>query len=117
MAESPALHVSHIVDRLRLVVRGGEGGLHSAVTGAICGDLLSFVMANGKPGDVWITIQTHPNTIAVATLAKIRAIIVASGFEPEEETLIRADEEAVPVLTCKESAFVVAGVLYEMGVR
>jgi hypothetical protein len=43
--------------------------------------------------------------------------LVAAGYEPEEEAIIRAEEEDIPLLTSAESAYILAGRLYELGVR
>ena len=34
-------------------------------------DLLSWVMAHGKAGMAWVTVQTHMNVIAVASLMEM----------------------------------------------
>ena len=117
MADGAYGTVADVVERLGLSVRAGDAGLQDAVTGAQVSDLLSYVMAQGRAGHVWVTIQTHPNVVAVAALANLSAIMVAAGFEPEEETVMRADEENIPLLSSHESAFVLAGKLYEMGIR
>ena len=87
------------------------------ISGAQVSDLLSYVMAEGKRGQVWITIQTHPNIVAVAGLAGMHAIFVAGGFAPEPETVARADEEEIGLFTSAETAYTLAGRLYELGVR
>jgi predicted transcriptional regulator len=74
-------------------------------------------MARGKRGHFWITNQTHANLVAVAALAGLSAIAIAGGFEPEEEAIIRAEEEDIPLLTAPESSYVLAGKLWELGVR
>jgi len=117
MNEGSSIHVDGVAQRLDLAVCAGADGLSGAVSGALCSDLLSFVMANGRAGNLWLTIQTHPNIVAVAELARLSAIVVVSGFTPDEDTLMRADEESIPVLTSPESAFTVAGRLYGLGVR
>jgi predicted transcriptional regulator len=94
-----------------------EARSDEVIAGAQVSDLLSYVMAEGKRGQVWITIQTHPNTVAVAALAGMHAIIVAGGFEPEPETVARAEEEDIALLTSGETAYTLAGKLYELGVR
>ena len=108
--------VAEIVDRLGLQVVVGAGS-DTAVTGAQVCDLLSHVMGQGRAGQAWITIQTHANIIAVAALAKLSAVIIAGGFEPEEETIMRAEEEGIPLLLSREAAFTLAGQLWELGVR
>ncbi|MGD9517927.1 MAG: DRTGG domain-containing protein [Armatimonadota bacterium] len=117
MSEKVRLAVSEVAERLGLLLAAGEEGLEAEVTGALASDLLSYVMANGKSGQLWLTIQTHPNIVAVAALAHLAGIVIVSGFEPEEDTLARAEEEGMPILLTAETAYTVAGRLYELGVR
>jgi predicted transcriptional regulator len=117
MSDATTLTVSEVVQRLGLGVAAGEAGLHQPVTGALVCDLLSHVMAKGRPGQLWMTIQTHPNVVAVAALARLSAILVVGGFAPEQDTAARADEEGIPLLTSQEDAYTLAGRLYELGVR
>ena len=42
--------------------------LTNIVENVYIGDLLSFVMANGKEGALWLTVQKHLNVVAVAEL-------------------------------------------------
>ena len=117
MSEAASLTVATIAEALGLTVAVGEGKLAVPVTGAQVSDLLSYVISHGRQGHLWITIQTHPNIIAAAALAGLSAIIVAAGFEPEDETLDRAEEQGIPLLTSKESAFTLAGRVHELGLR
>jgi len=109
--------VGEMIERLGLHAAAGAEDVAGEVSGAQVCDLLSHVMAQGRAGQVWITIQTHANIIAVAALAKLAAVIVAGGFAPEEETVMRAEEEGVPLLLSGEKAYTLAGQLWEMGVR
>ena len=117
MSGGKPVTVADVIERLGLhaVVRVPDPDL--PVTGAQVCDLLSHVMARGRPGQVWITIQTHANIIAVAALAKLSAVIIAGGFAPEDETTMRAEEEEIALLLSGESAYTLAGQLYEMGIR
>jgi len=85
------------------------------VTGCYCGDLLSNVMAHAKDGDVWLTIQTHQNIVAVAALLNLRCIILVEGNLPQDETLQKAKKEGVIILSSRETAYQVAGRLYNLG--
>jgi hypothetical protein len=109
--------VAQIIERLGLYAAAVRDAGATEVTGAQVCDLLSHVMAQGRAGQVWVTIQTHANIIAVAALAKLAAVVVAGGFEPEEETIMRADEEGIPLLLSGEQSYTLAGQLWEMGVR
>ncbi|NLO74845.1 MAG: serine kinase [candidate division WS1 bacterium] len=114
---SERITVAHAVQVLGLGVAAGEDVLETEVTGAQVSDLLSHVMAQGKAGQLWITIQTHPNIVAVAALHGLSAVLIAGGFAPEEETIARAEEEGIALLTSSEGAYALAGQLYELGVR
>ena len=47
-------------------------------------DLLSWVLAHGKPGMAWCTVQTHVNVIAVSVLMEMACVILVEGVEAEE---------------------------------
>ena len=77
--------------RFRVLSKGVN--LHSVtVSGLYVGDLLSFVMAKAKPGQIWLTIQAHPNVIAVASLINLSAVIVVEGVDIPQETIDVANE-------------------------
>lgn len=86
------------------------------VTGGICCDLLSWVMAKGHPGMAWITVQTHMNVAAVASLHELSCIIVAEGCTMPQEVLKKAEEEGIAVFTSPLSEYKLCGLLREAGV-
>ena len=102
--------------KLNLFVCCGEEKLNQEVTGGYAGDLLSDVMANSKAGNLWITMQVHVNTVAVALLKELSAIVMVQGREPAEDTLKKAREENIVILTSRQSTFEVVGRLYELGI-
>lgn len=105
-----------LVQSFGLEVKTGRDQLQQEVTGGYAGDLLSDVMAHSARGNVWITIQTHPNIVAVASLRDLAAIILAGGREPDPETLKKAAEEGIPLLISLLPAFELIGRLYQAGV-
>lgn len=111
------MRLAEIAAELDLQPRSAQASLERAVTGGHVGDLLSAVMAQAKPGQVWVTVQVHPNIVAVAVLLGLAGIIVAANAEPEAGTLARAEAEGVPILCTGLGAFEAAGRLYELGVR
>jgi serine kinase of HPr protein (carbohydrate metabolism regulator) len=84
------------------------------VTGGYTSDLLSDVIANSKKGNLWITLQTHQNIIAVVKLKDLSGIIIVKNREPDEDTLQKAKEENVPLLVSEETAYELSGKLYEL---
>ncbi len=105
-----------LVKTLGLEVNTGSDQLHQEVTGGYVGDLLSDVIAHSASGNIWVTIQTHPNIVAVASMKDLAAIILAGGREPDPETLKKASEEGIPLLRSSLPAFELVGRLYQAGV-
>ena len=106
-----------IVETLELTVVAGEEGLENEVGGGYVSDLLSDVIAHSQKGDLWITLQVHQNTVAVAVLKELAGIVLISSKKPAEDTLKKAIEENVTLLTTTLPAFEVAGRLYALGLR
>jgi len=105
-----------IVGKLEMRVETAEEGLQKEVTGGYVSDLLSDVMAQSKPGDLWVTLQAHPNIIAVATLKDLAGIVIVQGRKPDEETVVKAKSENFPILVSDLQAFEIVGRLYQMGI-
>jgi hypothetical protein len=108
--------VREIRQKLGLCLCSGEEKLDIEVTGGYAGDLLSDVMANSKAGNVWVTMQVHVNIVAVAVLKELAAIIIVNGRHPADDTLKKAVEEKVPILSSTLPAFDISGRLYFLGV-
>jgi len=106
-----------ITAKLGLKVSSGATSLEKEITGGYVSDLLSDVMANAKKGDIWVTLQTHQNIVAVATLREIAGIIIVNGRSPEEDTKTKAEDEKIPILLTDLPAFEVVGRLYQLGIR
>mgnify|MGYP001334019741 CR=1 FL=1 len=106
--------VRDVMEKLQLKLIAGESGLHKKIKGVYICDLLSWVMSHACNDDAWITIQTHPNIIAVATLLELSCIIIPENAEVEEDTIQKANEEAVPILTSSDSGFKISTSLYEL---
>ena len=110
------MKLKDVVDNLNLKVETASDVLEKEVTGGYVSDLLSDVMANTKPGDLWVTLQVHPNIIAVATLKELSGIIIVQGRKPDDETIAKAQRETVPLLVSQFQAFETVGRLYQMGI-
>ena len=78
-------------------------------------DLLSWVMAHGKQGMAWITVQTHMNVIAVASLMEMAAVIIPEGIQMEAPSLEKAREEGVAVLQSDKTAFALCALMAQNG--
>ncbi|MGD8534729.1 MAG: serine kinase [Candidatus Aminicenantes bacterium] len=108
------MKLKEIIEKLQLNILTGQENLDVEVTGGYTSDLLSDVIANSQAGNLWITLQTHQNIIAVAKLKDLAGIIIVNNREPDEETLAKAKEEDVPLLCGEEMAFEISGKLYKL---
>jgi hypothetical protein len=98
------------------IVTCAEEAARREVRGGYASDLLSDVMGNAREGDIWITLQKHVNTIAVAQLKGLAAIVLVSGRRPDPEAAARAEEERIPIISTDLEAFEAAGVLHGLGI-
>lgn len=108
------MKISDLTNSLGLEVICGQQGLTNEIRGCYVSDLLSDVMGTAREGDIWITLQTHQNIIAVASLKDLAGIILVKGLVPETETVEKSNSSGVPVLSTSLDTFTIAGKLYEL---
>ena len=108
------MQVKDILTILDLKVFGGSQGMNHEITGGYTSDLLSDVMGHAEKGKIWITLQTHKNVIAIASLKDLAAVILIKGLEPDTDMLAQAEEEGIPVLGTNNQAFETTGKLFNL---
>ena len=84
----------------------------------LCGytcDLLSWVMGHGQEGMAWVTVQTHMNVIAVASLMEMAAVIIPEGIQMEQPSLDKAKDEGITVVQTKLTAYEICARLAAAG--
>ena len=108
------MKITDIITGLNLKAVSGHNGLSNEITGGYVSDLLSDVIGNAKEGQIWITLQTHQNIIAVASLKDISAIIIVKGLVPEVDTVEKSNIEKIPLLSTEMDTFNIAGRLFEL---
>ena len=69
------------------------------ITAAYTSDMLSDVMAHAPEDSVLITIQNHINTIAVSTLAGVRAIMICHSRPIPDDMKAVAAREGVALIS------------------
>jgi len=111
------MNLAEIVMRLNLKVYAGGAELARPVSGGYAGDLLSDVIAHSRKDQLWITLQIHPNVIAVAALKELAAIVFVNGREPAPETAAQAEKERIPLCGTPLSAYEFVGRVYGLGLQ
>ena len=71
-------------------------------------------MGTAKDRNVLVTVQSHKNVTAIASLKELAAVVLVKGINPEPEMLESAEDEGIAVLGTKENAFTISGKIYEL---
>lgn len=108
------MNLRELVKRLNLKVFSCENLLEREFEGVYVCDLLSDVLGNAKPKQIWITLQTHKNIVAIAQLKQLSAVILVKGLEPNENTVKKAEEEKIILLGSEKETFDLVGELTEL---
>jgi hypothetical protein len=112
------MNLQEIITALNLEVLTNKNDFESITPS--CGytsDLLSCVMAGAAHKSLWVTLQAHSNIVAVATLLELSGIIITENAKPDMETINKANEEGIVLLSTDKPTFCIAGKLWEMGFR
>ena len=110
------MQLAEIAEKLQLRVRSGQDRLNVEITRGYASDLMSDVLANTDTGDLWITLQTHQNIVAVSVMKSLAGVILVNSREPMEDTLEKAVAEGMPVMVSDLPAFELIGRLYQFGI-
>jgi hypothetical protein len=112
------MHLEDIIQKLNLKVLTEPVDFSTIpVNSGYCSDLLSCVMTGAAPEGLWITLMAHGNIVAVAALLDLSAIIITEDAQPDTDTINRANEKGVTMLSTSASNFTVIGQLWELGLR
>jgi len=108
------MKVRELVEQLNLKVFSGENGLDRDIDGCYVSDLLSDVMGNAEMGNVWVTLQTHKNVMAIASLKELACVVLVKGLQPGEDTVEQSNEEGIPFLGTDMPTYETVGKIYQL---
>lgn len=75
------------------------------ISGAYMGDLLSWVMGRANADNVWITIMSNLNVVAVASLADVSCVILSEDVVLDNDALLAAKEKGINVLSSSKPSY------------
>ncbi len=85
------------------------------INGVYIGDLLSWVMGRAECDNVWITIMSNLNVIAVASLSDVACVLLSEDVTLSDELIKTATEKDINILTTSlatyEAAIKISGVI------
>lgn len=110
------MRLRSIIDELGLELLCGGEYLDRDVSRGYASDLMSDVIAHGKSGDIWLTMQIHMNVVAVAAMKEVAAVVLSGGRRPPDDVLSKASEQQVIILSSELPTFEIAGRIHRLGV-
>ncbi len=102
------MKISEFSDSLQMKAVTDGKSLDREISGVYICDLLSWVMSHANKGDVWITVHTHLNIVAVALLVELACIVVPEDIQVEEATIKKANEEGIVILRSEKTSYELA---------
>ena len=102
------MKLSELTKKLNLKVLTNADFADREADGCYIGDLLSWVMGRVKENDVWITIMSNINIVAVASLTNAACILLCEGVLPDENVINKANAEDIIILGSDETAYELA---------
>jgi predicted transcriptional regulator len=112
------MNLNEIIQNLNLKVLTNSKDFSTInVKSGYCSDLLSCVMTGAEPEGLWITLMSHSNIVAVAALLDLAAIIITENAQPDQQTIDKANEKDITMLSSPDPNFEIIGKLWELGLR
>lgn len=75
------------------------------INGAYTGDLLSWVMGRAKTDNIWITIMSNINVVAVASLCDVSMVILSENSILDIDALEKAKTQGINVYSSELTSF------------
>jgi predicted transcriptional regulator len=104
-----------IKELLQAEVITGEDSLDEEITFAGGSDLMSDVLAFGKPGILLLTGLSNAQSVRTANIIEAKAVVYVRGKHPDETGIKLAKEMGIPLLSTKLMMYATCGLLFSCG--
>ncbi len=108
--------LKEIKELLQAEVIVGEDKLDIEITFAGGSDLMSDVLAFGKPGILLLTGLSNSQSVRTANIIDAKAIVYVRGKKPDAEGIELAQEKGIPLLSTKLMMYTTCGLLFSHGI-
>jgi len=95
----------------------GENHLETEIETVCASDLMSDVLALGKPGMLLITGLTNVHSVRTADIIEAKAVVYVRGKRPDQESITLAAKKGIPLLTTNYLMYQACGILYNSGLK
>ncbi|NOR53184.1 MAG: transcriptional regulator [Candidatus Aminicenantes bacterium] len=104
-----------IKELLQAEVITGEDCLDIEISFAGGSDLMSDVLAFGKPGILLLTGLSNSQSVRTANIIDAKAIVYVRGKKPDKMGIELAREKGIPLLSTKFMMYTTCGLLFSHG--
>ncbi len=111
------MKLKEIKELLEAEVVSGKDKLEAEVNFGCAADLLSDILAFGKPGSVLLTGLTNLQVINTANVSDIKAVCFVRGKKPDNNVIKSARRNDLIVLLTNLPMFESCGRLYQKGLK
>lgn len=108
------MKISELIHKLNLKIITKEDIEDKDVKGCYISDLLSRAMSKANMGDIWITIHTNVNIVAVAALTEVACIVLPEGVQADGDTITKANEKDVIILSSDMDSYSLASAISKL---
>jgi len=102
---------------LQAEVITGDDCLDKEIAAAGASDLMSDVLAFGKPGILLLTGLSNSQSVRTANIIDAKAIVYVRGKKPDQEGIALAKEKSIPLLSTKFMMYTACGLLFSQGLK
>jgi predicted transcriptional regulator len=109
--------LKEIMEILKAEVITGEESLDIEISFAGASDLMSDVLAFGKPGILLLTGLSNAQSVRTANIIDAKAILYVRGKKPNEEGIKLAKEKGIPIISTTLMMYTTCGLLFSHGLQ
>lgn len=110
------ISVKTVIEKINLEPISAIAEVRRPVLGGYASDLLSCAMRGAKKDFLWVTLQSHINVVAIASLLNLAGVIITEGNRPAPEVVTQAEKEKVILLLSHGNTFSIVGQLTALGI-
>jgi predicted transcriptional regulator len=111
------MKLREVKELLKAQVIWGDDHLDLEVERAGASDLMSDVLALGKPGMLLITGLANVQSVRTADIIEAKAIVYVRGKRPDQEGIALAQKKGIPLLSTDFLMYQACGVLFNRGLK
>lgn len=115
MTERTKMTLKDVKELLQAEVIIGNERLDEEITFAGGSDLMSDVLAFGKPGILLLTGLSNAQSVRTANIIDAKAIVYVRGKKPDKIGIDLAKDKGIPLLSTNYMMYTACGLLFSHG--